>query len=80
MSVTDLRVLILDLRATHIPYDPDITLPCPVRHQSALYVALGHLCERCSNGTIERLKARVSSAIDLVQAIGRRSRFAGWFK
>lgn len=81
-EAVDFRALVRDLRAAGIPYEPDLSFPCPVRHQTALYVAIGHLCERCERpGQIaaNRLRRRAIDAVRRVQDIGRRSRFAGWF-
>lgn len=73
----DLRALVRDLREAGIPYELRLDLPCPVRHEAALYMALGHLCNRELEWT--PIGRRVLTALHHVQAVGRRSRFAGWF-
>lgn len=75
-----LRALIDDLRAVGIPYEPDLTFPAPVRHQSALLVALGTLCKRGQERT--PLGRRVLESIGWVEAVSSRLRWAalGWFK
>jgi len=76
-SADTLRKLVADLRDEGIPYELDLSYPCPVRHQTALYVVLGHLCNRGDEWT--PLGRRVLLALRRVQRIGKRSRFAGWF-
>lgn len=67
-----LAALVKDLRAAGIPYEPDLTWNPPVRHRSALYVALGHLCNRGEE--YGPLGMRVKDALKWVKALGRRSR------
>jgi hypothetical protein len=77
MSARDLFALARDLRAAGVPYEPDLTWPLPVRHRSALYVALGHLCNRYEeHGPLGR---RVLAALDWIDRVGARSRWASWF-
>ena len=78
-----LAALVKDLRAAGIPYEPDLTWPPPVRHRTALYIALGHLVKRCERpGAVHAnaLRRRVVTALDWIKALGRRSRWAGWFE
>ena len=79
MTARDLFTLARDLRAAGIPYEPDLSFPLPVRHQTALYIALGHLCERFG-GPTDHLRRRTSAALSWFKAIGKRSRWAGWFR
>ena len=87
MTVSGLFVLARDLRAAGIPYEPDLTLPLPVRHQTALYVAIGGLCRRVDEArTYEDfaaacgLRKRCHVALRWIEALGKRSRWAGWFR
>lgn len=73
-----LAALIKDLRAAGIPYEPDLTWPPPVRHRTALYIALGHLVQRGEERS--PLGRRVSVALNWIKALGRRSRWASWFE
>lgn len=85
MTARDLFTLARDLRAAGIPYETDdgseYPLPMPVRHQTALYIAIGHLVERG-----ERLPwnvglyRRTMVALRWIQDLGKRSRWAGWFR
>lgn len=77
MTGRDLLVLVRDLRAAGIPYEPDMTWPPPVRHRTALYIALGHLVDPpLYRGDLYR---RTLSALRWIKALGARSRWAGWF-
>jgi hypothetical protein len=49
-----------------------------VRHQTALYVALGHLCKREEEYT--PLGRRTLEALRWIEALGKRSRWSGWFE
>lgn len=73
-----LAALVKDLRAAGIPYEPDLTRPLPVRHRTALYIALGHLCDR--EEEYGPLGMRVKVALRWIKAVGRRSRWASWFE
>ena len=75
-----IAALIKDLRAVGIPYEPDLTWPPPVRHRTALYIALGHLCKRPGSGRTDDLRQRTSAALRWIKALGRRSRWASWFE
>ena len=80
------RTLVRDLEAAGVPWELDLSFPCPVRFRSALYVALGHLCERSERSigkeweAAEALRARVLVTLRAVNAIGKRSRFSSWFR
>jgi len=70
--------LVKDLQAADVPYEPDLTFPCPVRHRTCLHIALGTLCERHEERG--QLARRVLSALRWLDGVGLRSRFAGWFR
>mgnify|MGYP003559615582 FL=1 len=78
MNARDLFVLVRDLRAAGIPYEPDLTLPLPVRHQTALYVALGHLVKRDEDWLRTPRYRRTIAALRWIEAVGKRSRWAKW--
>lgn len=87
MNARDLFALVRDLRAAGIPYEPDLTFPLPVRHQSALFVAIGGLCRRIDEArTYEdfaaacELRKRCHVALRWIEALGARSRWAGRFR
>lgn len=76
MSACDLFALVRDLRAAGIPYEPDLTWPLPVRHQTALIIALGHLADPpLYRGSLYR---RTLAALSWINALGARSRWARW--
>lgn len=82
-----LAALVKDLRAAGIPYEPDLTWPPPVRHRTALYIALGRTCIRIDEATsyaefvaMCSLRKRCHAALYWIKALGRRSRWAGWFE
>ncbi len=79
MIARDLFALARDLRMTGIPYEPDLTLPLPVRHQTALIFALGHLVKRGAPGLHRGMYRRTLAALAWIEALGARSRWAGWF-
>lgn len=92
MSIaTTIRGLIVDLRAEGLEYLIDETFPVPVRHRTALTTALG-ACVLAEEETwtplgdlrrLRRLRAlrkRVHAALHEVEAWGRTTRWASWFK
>lgn len=70
--------MVRELQAAGVPYEPDITWPVAVRQQSALYVALGYLCERREERGA--LAKEVLWALGWIWAIGARSVYAEWFR
>lgn len=80
VNARDLFALAHDLRAAGIPYEPDLTWPLPVRHETALYVALGHLVDRGEHWLRTPLYRRTLDALRWIEALGKRSRWAGWFR
>lgn len=77
MTARDLFSLARDLRAVGIPYEPDLSFPLPVRHQSALLVALGYLVDPPHyRGPLYH---RTRAALRWIEAVGKRSRWASWF-
>lgn len=78
MTARGLFTLVRDLRAAGIPYEPDLTFPLPVRHQTALTIALGTLVKRAEEW--EPLGRRTLDALRWIEAVGKRSRWAGWFR
>ena len=87
MTARDLFTLARDLRAAGIPYEPDLTFPLPVRHQAALYVAIGGLCRRIDEAldyegfaAACELRKRCHMSLRWIEAIGKRSRWAGRFR
>lgn len=86
MNARDLFALVRDLGAAGIPYEPDLTWPLPVRHQTALTIAIGGLCRRIDEARTYGdfaaacgLRKRCHMALRWIEAIGRRSRWASWF-
>jgi len=79
VSARDLFALARDLRAAGIPYEPDLTWPLPVRHQTALTIALGHLVKRGAPFLLRGLYRRTLTALRWIEALGARSRWASWF-
>lgn len=79
--IADLAATIRDIRGAGISYGPDLTFPAIVRHRAPLYVALGTLCQRGEErGHHNNLGARILSSLRTIDEIGRRSRYAGWFR
>lgn len=84
VTARDLFVLVRDLRAAGIPYDLDLSWTLLVRHHIALTVALGRLCIRIDEArTYEHfalacgLRKRCHVALRWIEALGKRSRWAG---
>ena len=71
MTARGLFALVRDLRAAGIPYEPDLTFPLPVRHQALDYEGFAAACE---------LRTRCHMSLRWIEAIGKRSRWAGRFR
>ena len=91
MTARGLFALVRDLRAAGIPYETEDgsehPLPMPVRHQAALYVAIGGLCRRIDEAldyegfaAACELRKRCHMSLRWIEAIGKRSRWAGRFR
>lgn len=84
MTARGLFALVRDLRAAGIPYETEDgsehPLPMPVRHQTALYIALGHLVNRGEDWLRTPLYRRTLDALRWIEALGKRSRWAGRFR
>ena len=90
MNAQDFSALVKGLRDAGIDFDPEIDrLPFLVRQQTALYVAIGQLCNRIEGPRdwqdfmlVCSLRKRCYPALRWIEAIGARSIWAkrGWFK